>query len=108
MVASFSKGTNTMGRPRSAYEANDANREKRAANFAQRLSDALAELRLTHQGLAQALGVSHYTVDSWTRSEEPSIPKRPELERLWAFLEQRRPGLGQQIAEAADPNWKLE
>ena len=84
----------------------DAAREARASRFAAELADALHELRITHKTLAQELGVTHHTVDSWTRGTDPKVPEETNLEKLCALLEAREPGLGKRVAAAAGHNWE--
>src|SRR5687768_14084969 len=76
----------------------DEVRAARASRFAAQLSDALYELGLTHKDVAQELGVPRYTVDSWTRGDDSKIPGGPNLARLCALLEGRKPGLGRSLA----------
>lgn len=75
-------------------------RERSAAHFATRLADILHQLRVTHQELAHALGIKRYTVDSWTRATNPSLPSADNLERLCLWLETREHGLSKQVVAA--------
>src|SRR5579859_7114203 len=76
-------------------------RAARADRFAAALAVALHELGLTHKALAQELGLTRYTVDSWTRVADPMLPGEENLARLCTVLDAHRPGLGQQLAAAA-------
>lgn len=76
-------------------------RESSAAHFANLLADILHQLHVTHQELANRLGVKRYTVDSWTRATNPSLPSADNLERLCLWLEARQPGLSRQLVVAA-------
>jgi len=58
-------------------------------------------VRLTHKELAVRLGVTHHTVDSWTRIADPTLPNDVNLERLATLLDECQPGLGQRVATAA-------
>jgi hypothetical protein len=73
----------------------DSAKASQAARFAETLADALHDLRLTHMDVAGKLGLSLYTVDSWTRAgddrqwtghyplvELPTYPARSPV--LWA------------------------
>jgi predicted ATPase len=73
-------------------------RDHKAAQFATLLADTLHDLRVTHQGLANALGVTRYTVDSWTRIASPAVPAGENLDKLCFWLEQRSPGAGKRVA----------
>jgi non-specific serine/threonine protein kinase len=73
-------------------------RDHKAAQFATLLADTLHELRVTHQGLADALGVTRYTVDSWTRIANPAVPAGDNLDKLCYWLEQRKPDSGKRVA----------
>src|SRR5215212_449712 len=84
----------------------DELRAARATRFAAKLADILHELGITHKELALALGVTHHAVDSWTRGADPTIPGEPNLARLCALLEGRRPGAGRELAVAAGFAWK--
>ena len=83
----------------------DLEREARASRFASQLADALAELDLTHQQIAQALGIPRYTVDSWTRAADAKIPGSHNLGQLCTLLEQRKAGLGRALAATAGLAW---
>ena len=84
----------------------DEVRAARATRFAGGLADALHELGLTHKALALELGVTHHSVDSWTRGADPTIPGDANLQRLCALLDERQPGLGRKIAGLAGYPWK--
>jgi predicted ATPase len=73
-------------------------RDAEASRSATYLADLLHELRVTHQVLANDLGVTRHTVDSWTRIANPAIPAGDNLDRLCLWLEQRKPGAGKQLA----------
>ena len=79
----------------------DAVRAVQARQFAAALAAVLHDLRLTHKALAARLGVTHHTVDSWTRIADPMLPSAVNLERLIAVLEHARPGAGGPVAAAA-------
>jgi predicted ATPase len=83
----------------------DSPRQVRADEFAAALATALHHLRLTHQDLANALQVTRYTIDSWTRATNPALPSQANLERLCYWLEQRQAGLGQRLAQLAGSEW---
>src|SRR5437016_4393103 len=83
----------------------DEVRAARANRFATMLGDALYELGLTHQDVAQALGVPRYTVDAWTRGADSTIPREATLARLCALLDQYKPGLGRSLAAAVGQTW---
>src|SRR5205823_586964 len=51
--------------------------------------------------VSRLLGVSLYTVDSWTRAVDPKIPGEANLEKLCALLDSRVAGLGKKVASAA-------
>ncbi len=89
---------------RKRFMADEA-RAARAARFAAQLTAALYALGLTHQDLAQALGVARYTVDSWTRNADAKIPGPRNLAQLCALCEQGQSGLGQTLAAAAGLAW---
>lgn len=76
--------------------------ELRASRVATKLAEMLADLGITHRRLAEALSVSRYTVDSWTRAAEPALPGDESLAQLCAFLEEQQAGLGVELATAAD------
>jgi predicted ATPase/DNA-binding Xre family transcriptional regulator len=84
----------------------DAARATRAANFASELAGVLHELRITHKALAQQLGVTHHSVDSWTRAADPTLPSHTNLNKLCDLLEGRKPGAGKRIAQAAGHSWE--
>ncbi len=73
-------------------------RDLEATRFSKLLADTLHALRVTHQGLAEAIGVTRYTVDSWTRIANPALPAGDNLDRLCLWLEQRKPGTGKEMA----------
>src|SRR5438105_2298339 len=77
----------------------------RVRRFASLLAELLYELDLNHKDLAAALGVTRYTVDSWTRSEDARIPGDESFARLAAWLEERKPGAGVALAAAAGRPW---
>src|SRR5260370_35136834 len=77
----------------------------RASQFATALSNALHALELTHKDLAEELGLTRYTVDSWTRADNSTIPSDDNLERLCIALERRQPGLGARLAGLAGAVW---
>jgi hypothetical protein len=83
----------------------DSAKASQAARFAETLADALHELRLTHMDVAGKLGLSLYTVDSWTRVGDPKIPGGANLNRLCSLLEERQGGLGSKIAASAGLDW---
>jgi non-specific serine/threonine protein kinase len=91
---------------KSYYFRIDEARAARAARFAAQLAETLHELGITHKELAQQLGVTHHTVDSWTRGTDPTIPGTDNLNRLCAVLESHGPGLGTQVAIAAGHKWE--
>lgn len=74
--------------------------------FANCLSDALHELKITHKALAQELGVTLHAVNSWTRGVDPSVPGGDNLDKLCTLLEKRREGLGAQIAHLVGHEWR--
>ena len=63
----------------------DSARAERAARSAETLADVLHEVGLTHREVGRLLGVSVYTVDSWTRAVDPKIPGEANLEKLCAL-----------------------
>ena len=79
--------------------------QARASRFAAELADALHALKLTHQSLAEELGLTRYTIDSWARAANPSLPADDNLERLCLALERRQPGLGARLASLAGAVW---
>lgn len=79
---------------------------ERASRFSAALSDALHELKLTHKDVAQELGITRYSVDSWTRATDPTMPGDENLVKLCAMLETYRTGLGVSIAAIADFDWE--
>src|SRR5947209_2981234 len=83
----------------------DPAREARASRFAADLADALYTLGLTHEDVAQALGIARYTVDSWTRAADSRIPGQATLARLCVLLDARQPGLGRRLAATAGLTW---
>ena len=84
----------------------DELRAARAGRFAAKLADILHALGMTHKELAQALGVTHHAVDSWTRGVDPTIPGEPNYARLCSLLEARQPGAGRELAAAGGHPWK--
>src|SRR5688572_4184927 len=84
----------------------DGARTTRAAHFASELAGLLHELRITHKALAQQLGITHHTVDSWTRAADPTLPSQTNLDKLCDLLEGRKPGAGKTVAEAAGHAWE--
>src|SRR3954452_21228380 len=83
----------------------DGARAEQAARSAETLAGVLHEVGLTHRDVSRLLGVSLYTVDSWTRAVDPKIPGAANLERLCSLLESRTAGLGRKIASAAVVKW---
>ncbi len=79
----------------------DPERDRRAANFANELANALAELKLTHADIARLVGVRVVSVDSWTRLSNSNLPGEANLARLCATLNQRAPGVGDRVWQAA-------
>src|SRR5947207_7175635 len=79
----------------------DSTRAVRAARSAETLAGVLHEVGLTHRDVGHLLGVSLYTVDSWTRAVDPKIPGEANLEKLCALLDSRVAGLGKKVASAA-------
>jgi predicted ATPase len=73
------------------------NRDDRTAQFATELASALHEMRLTHKKLAEALGVTLATVDSWCRITHPVLPSEHNLRKLCAWLDERKPGAGARL-----------
>jgi non-specific serine/threonine protein kinase len=86
----------------------DEARARRASQFAAELAEILHILRLTHKEVARRLGVTHHTIDSWTRGVDPTIPGGPNLDKLCALLEAHGPGLGRRIAKIAGHKWEPE
>lgn len=78
-----------------------AQRDEAALRFATALAKALHELSMTHQQLAEALGITRHTIDYWTRVENPKLPSEPNLIKLRDFLDQQRSGLGHHLASIA-------
>ena len=66
-------GHDTMSTRRQRGFARDELRAAQAARFASNLAEVLQEVRLTHKELARLLGVTHHTVDSWTRVADPMM-----------------------------------
>src|SRR5689334_9367978 len=91
-----------MGRRRGG--GRDELRAAQADRFAAELAALLQDLGLTHRELAQQLGITHHTVDSWTRVADPMLPGEANLQRLVALLEQRQPGLGRRLAQITGRN----
>src|SRR4051812_26932244 len=83
----------------------DGARAEQAALSAETLAGVLHEVGLTHRDVGRLLGVSLYTVDSWTRAVDPKIPGAANLEKLCALLESRSAGLGKKVASAAGVKW---
>src|SRR5579859_1021129 len=83
----------------------DPQQAVRAAQFATALSDALHALRLTHKDLAEELGLARYTIDSWTRADNSTVPLDDNLEHLCVALERRQAGLGARLASLAGAVW---
>src|SRR5947207_9594492 len=83
----------------------DSTRAVRAARSAETLAGVLHEVGLTHRDVGHLLGVSLYTVDSWTRAADPKIPGEANLEKLCALLDSRVAGLGKKVASAAGAKW---
>ena len=83
----------------------DERTQTRAAQFAAVLSEILHAQHLGHRELATALGISRFTVDSWTRAGDPALPGAQNLAQLCDFLEQRQSGLGAELATAAQIAW---
>ncbi len=79
--------------------------QARAAQFANALSNILHELRISHRHLADALHISRYTVDSWTRVADPALPSEQNLAQVCQLIEQRQGGAGVQLAAAAQFDW---
>ncbi len=77
----------------------------RSAQFAAVLSEILHAQQLGHRELAAALGLSRFTVDSWTRAGDPALPGDENLAQLCSFLDQRQSGLGARLAAAAQFAW---
>src|SRR5215217_5293158 len=84
----------------------DELRAARASRFAAKLADILHDLGMTHKELAQALGVTHQAVDSWTRGVDPTVPGEPNYARLCGLLEAHKPGAGRELAAAGGHPWK--
>ncbi len=79
----------------------DPERDRRATDFANELANALAELKLTHADIARLVGVRVVSVDSWTRLSNSNLPGEANLARLCATLNQRAPGVGDRVRQAA-------
>ncbi len=79
--------------------------QARAAQFANALSNILHELRISHRDLADALHVSRYTVDSWTRAADPALPSEQNRAQVCQRIEQRQGGAGVKLAAAAQFDW---
>lgn len=87
------------------HTRSDEMRAAQAERFAARLADLLYELGLTHKDVALVLHVPVGTVDSWTRGADPKIPSEINLGLLCALLEERKPGAGESLAQAAGRTW---
>jgi predicted ATPase len=79
--------------------------QARAAQFAAVLSEILHAQLLAHREIATALGISRFTVDSWTRAGDPALPGEENFAQLCSFLDQRQSGLGTKLATAAQFDW---
>ncbi len=73
------------------------NRDDRTSQFATELASALHELRITHRKLAQALGVTLATIDSWCRMTNPNMPGEQNLQKLCSWLDECNPGAGARL-----------
>lgn len=91
--------------PRRAHPSPE--RDDKAAQFATALAEALHGLKITHKKLAEALGITLHSVDSWTRANSPNLPSADNLRKLCELLEARQAGLGSRLQAILDPNPKL-
>ena len=78
-------------------------RDDKAAQFATALADALHGLKLTHKKLAEVLGITLHSVDSWTRTNAPNLPSEENLRKLCDLLDTRQAGLGQRLHAILNP-----
>jgi len=90
--------------PRRAHPSPE--RDDKAAQFATALAEALHGLKITHKKLAEALGITLHSVDSWTRANSPNLPSVENLRKLCDLLEARQAGLGLRLQAILDPNPK--
>ena len=82
-------------------------RDDKAAQFATALAEALHGLKLTHKKLAEALGITLHSVDSWTRANHPNLPGEENLRKLCDLLDARQAGLGQRLSAILNPQRSL-
>ena len=75
-----------------------------ARQFAAALSETLHGLRMKHRQVAEALGVTLATVDSWTRLTNPTIPGEKNLTTLCHWLDGVQPGAGSRLQVLVRPN----